>query len=111
MTEKTNKIDVFEKVNNYMLAEMEKGIIPWERTWFSEPTYNIVSGKPYSFLNKLMLGRSGAWATFKQWKQLGGSVKKGEKASAVCFWSFVNKEVEDEENPGEKINLIGYEAQ
>lgn len=105
MTEKTNKIDVFEKVNNYMLAEMEKGIIPWERTWFSEPTYNIVSGKPYSFLNKLMLGRSGAWATFKQWKQLGGSVKNGEKASAVCFWSFVNKEVDDETNSGEKTKI------
>jgi antirestriction protein ArdC len=28
-----------------------------------------------------------AWATYKQWEQLGGNVRKGEKAAKIIFWS------------------------
>ena len=35
-----------------------------------------ISKKPYSILNQMLLKHSGEYATFKQWQDLGGHVKK-----------------------------------
>ena len=55
----------------------------------------------------MLLGRSGEYATFKQVQEAGGYVRKGEKASMVVFWKWI--EQEDEET-GEKkeIPLLRY---
>jgi len=79
---------------------MEQGIIPWQKPWISNSkAISHATGKPYSLLNQLMLGRPGEYLTFKQCQQAGGKVKRGEKASIVVFWRFI--EQEDEET-GEK---------
>ena len=52
-------------------------------------------------INPFLLGMSGFespnWLTFKQAKELGGHVKKGEKASPIFFFKMIEKE--DEEYP------------
>ncbi len=35
------------------------------------------------------------WATFKQWKQRGASVRKGEKGCTIIFYKTLMREVED----------------
>ena len=60
--------------------------------------YNRISNKPYSLLNQILLGRDGEWATFKQWTDLGGHIRKGEKSSFVVFWKI---------QPYEDINADG----
>ena len=47
-----------------------------------------------------MLG-SGGWLTFKQAKELGGSVRKGEKGTQIVFWSF--PKIKDAETGEEKV--------
>ena len=41
------------------------------------------------------------YATFKQWTDLGGHIRKGEKSEFVVFWKILEKE-ETNEDTGEK---------
>ena len=48
------------------------------------------TGKRYSLLNQILLGcRSGEFVTFKEAQREGGHIKKGEKASMIVFWKFM----------------------
>lgn len=98
--------NIYEMVTDRIIAELEKGFIPWQRPWTGvrSGAFNRVSKRPYSILNQMLLMKPGEWATFKQWKDAGGSVKKGEKASMVVFWKVMQKE---EEKDGETI-IKGY---
>ena len=93
-------MDIYAAVTDRIIEQMEQGIIPWQKPWISNSkAISHATGKPYSLLNQLMLGRPGEYLTFKQCQEAGGKVKRGEKASMVVFWKFI--EQEDEET-GEK---------
>lgn len=95
-------MDVYNLVTERIIAQLEQGYIPWKKPWANclDGTFNRLSRKPYSLLNQLLLSREGEYATFRQWEQIGGRVKKGEKAEIVVFWKL--KEVEEESGDGEK---------
>ena len=60
-------MDLYQEITNRIMEQLENGIIPWEKPWIS--TRNAVShatGKPYSLLNQMLLGRPGEYVTFKQ---------------------------------------------
>lgn len=109
----TAKANVYEMVTERIIAELEKGIIPWEKPWTGvrSGAYNRVSKKPYSIINQMLLKHTGEYATFKQWQDLGGHVKKGEKSEIVVFWKIFEKE-ETNSDTGEKevkkIPLLRY---
>lgn len=88
--------NIYQEVTDRIIAEMEKGIIPWQRPWngVTEGAYNRVTRKPYSFVNQLLLKHDDAYLTFKQAQALGGKVKKGAKSEMVVFWKWNFKEVE-----------------
>lgn len=93
-------MDIYKEITERIITEMEKGIIPWEKPWIASG--NCVAhttGKPYSLLNQMLLGRPGEYITFNQCQKEGGRVKKGEKSHMVVFWKWI--EQEDEET-GEK---------
>ena len=85
---------VYEKITNQILNMLDKGVIPWRKTWDSIP--KNISGREYHGINKLVLMcaefGSPFWLTFKQAKNLGGYVKQGEYATFVIFWKM--KEIE-----------------
>lgn len=97
------KANVYEMVTTRIIEELEKGIIPWEKPWtgIRAGAYNRVSKKAYSMINQMLLKHTGEYATFKQWQDLGGHVKKGEKSEIVVFWKILEKE-EMNEDTGEK---------
>lgn len=84
-------LTVYKMVTDRIIQELEKGIIPWHRPWTGVRTgaFNRVSKKPYSILNQMILGKPGEYATFKQWKDLGGNIKKGAKSKFVVFWKSI----------------------
>ena len=93
-------MDIYAAVTDRIIAQMEQGIIPWEKPWISSSeAVSHATGKPYSLLNQMLLQRPGEYITFKQCQEAGGHIKKGEKASMVVFWKWI--EQEDEES-GEK---------
>lgn len=85
-------MNVYEIVNERIMALLAKGTAPWRMPWSpgaTEPK-NLVSGKGYRGINVLLLGTQGYvspyWLTFKQALDRGGSVRKGEKGTPVTFF-------------------------
>lgn len=104
--------NVYEMVTERIIEELEKGRIPWQKPWTGvrSGAYNRISKKPYSLLNQMLLGKAGEWASFKQWTELGGHIRKGEKSSFVTFWKV--QEIEEIKEDGTKeikqIPLLRY---
>lgn len=94
---------VYEMVTDRIIAELQNGIIPWCKPWHGthNGAFNRISKKPYSLLNQMLLRNAGEYATFDQWKKLGGHVRKGEKAEIVVFWKM--QTVEERNADGETI--------
>lgn len=104
--------NVYEMVTERIIEELEKGRIPWQKPWtgVKSGAYNRISKNPYSLLNQMLLGKAGEWASFKQWTELGGHIRKGEKSSFVTFWKV--QEIEEIKEDGTKeikqIPLLRY---
>lgn len=93
------KIDVYSKVTNKIIADLEHGNLTWLQPWQSGHAAGHISrplragGKAYRGVNVLMLWASAMesgfnsplWVTYKQAAELGGQVKKGEKGSLVVY--------------------------
>lgn len=91
--------DVYALITERMIALLESGTVPWKKPWQggeSGAPRNLVSLRAYSGINAFMLTmapyQSPFWLTFKQAKDLGGHVKKGEKGFPVIYWN--KKEIE-----------------
>ena len=97
------KKDIYEMVTDRIIEQLEKGYIPWQKPWTGvhDEAYNRISNKPYSLLNQMLLSKTGEYASFKQWTELGGHIKKGEKAEIVTFWKI--QPIEEENEDGEKV--------
>ena len=96
-------MDIYAEVTSRIIAEMEKGVIPWKKPWIaSGKCVSHATGKPYSLLNQMLLGKPGEYVTFNQCQQAGGRIKKGAKSQMVVFWKWI--EQEDEET-GEKKEI------
>ena len=86
-------MDIYAAVTDRIIAQMEQGQIPWQKPWIStRKAISHASGKPYSLLNQMLLGRPGEYITFKQCQEAGGHIKKGEKSSLVVFWKWLEQE-------------------
>lgn len=98
------KFDIYQVVTDKIIEKMESGNFSWVKGWSGtlDGAFNRVSKKPYSILNQMLLNHTGEYATFKQWGELGGKIKKGAKSEMVVFWSFIDKKEKDE-NGNEKI--------
>ena len=97
---KTNAhIDVFGIVTGKIIEQLNKGTIPWRKPWADAGLpKNIISGKHYRGINMMLLAMEGyehnLFLSFKQVKDLGGKVKKGEKGHMVVYWNQVDSKQE-----------------
>lgn len=101
-------MNVYEIVTERILAELEKGKIPWEKPWIGGIDCPIkhTTGEPYSILNQILLGEPGEYLTLNQCNKEGGRIKKGAKAKLVVFWKIIEKE--DEKSKTQKIPVLRY---
>ena len=89
-------MDIYAEVTSRIIQQMENGVIPWHKPWIaSGKAISHATGKAYSLLNQMLLGRPGEYVTFKQCQEAGGRVKKGEKAHMVVFWKWIEQEDEE----------------
>lgn len=110
------KRDVYQDVTNKILALMEQHGTDWNKPWRAAGgntlPVNIVSGKHYRGINIAILLSSGyenqVWGTYKQWKDKGAQVRKGERSTQIVFWKPMT--IEDKETGEEKDILFarGY---
>jgi antirestriction protein ArdC len=105
--------EIRQSITNRIVAALKQGKIPWRRPWTDVPNpaklpTNFVSKRAYSGINVPLLWLTehergypvSYWASFQQWRSMGASVKKGEKATQIVFYRQVKRTVERED--GEK---------
>src|SRR4029077_14514983 len=95
----SEKNDVYQIVTNKVIEQLEKGCVPWKRPWTSGGIpQNLITRRPYLGVNLWLLTSFGyshnLFLTFKQAKELGASVRKGEKAQIVIYWKEEEKQDE-----------------
>jgi antirestriction protein ArdC len=94
----TSKHDVYAIVTDRIIKQLEQGSIPWKKPWtgLGLPR-NLITKHPYRGINFLMLSsldhQSPYYISFKQLKDLGGSVIKGQTCQIVVFWKVLEKEI------------------
>ena len=82
-------MDVMAIVTEKIMYALEQGVIPWQKPWCTVGgAYNRMTGRTYSLLNQMLLRHSGEYASYKQWLEAGGVVKKGAESEIVVFWKF-----------------------
>ena len=101
-------MDIYAEITNRIMEQMESGVIPWRKPWVAAGTaISHATGKPYSLLNQMLLGRPGEYLTFKQVQAEGGKVRTGAKAQMVVFWKWIT--VTDDETQEEKeVPILRY---
>lgn len=121
-TATTPRLDVYSRVTNRIVDQLERGVRPWFKPWNAENAAGRITrplrfnGEGYKGINILMLWASAEeqgfncpfWLTFNQATELGGHVKKGERGSPVVFAStFKKSETQDDgEETEEKIPFL-----
>lgn len=99
------RADIYQTVTDQIIAELEKGVRPWQRPWSAGNMEGRVvlplrhNGIAYRGVNILSLWIAalakgyGApiWMTFKQAIDLGGGVRKGEKGSLVVYADSITR--------------------
>jgi antirestriction protein ArdC len=108
--EKSMKSDVYTRITDQIVAELEKGVRPWHKPWNAGHVAGPISrplrscGKPYSGINIGMLWATAMergysapiWMTFRQALELGAHVRKGEKGTLVVFASKITRTEQDD---------------
>ena len=120
--------DIYQEVTDTILAQLEKGVRPWQRPWETgmeaenpAPTLPLRhNGEPYRGTNVVLLWSAAAYAgydkptTYRQAQKLGGNVRKGEKGALVTFAkTWTKREVDSEigiEEEKEVPVMKGYTA-
>ncbi len=84
--------DAYQVITDRIIGQLEKGVVPWQKPWRGgeQMPRNLISGREYRGVNVFLLHamsyESPHWLTYKQAAELGGHVKKGERACPVVFW-------------------------
>ena len=95
----TDRQDVYTRITNAIVADLEQGVRPWVQPWESSHAAGEVSrplrfnGVPYRGINIVLLWVAAMrqrfscplWMTYKQAVELGGQVRRGEKGSLVVY--------------------------
>lgn len=90
---------IYQAVTDAIIAQLESGAAPWVKPWHADASAdkNLVTGKAYQGINRLILGMAGmaggfqsnTWASYNQLKAAGYNVQKGQKGTAICFYKPV----------------------
>ena len=110
------KFDGYQHITDSLIEAMESGVLPWRKGWTGGKAMELPrrhTGETYRGINVLLLwiaAQSRAygspfWMTFKQAKEYGGCVRKGEKGTQITFFNMLRKE-DKETGEERKIPLL-----
>lgn len=114
--------DVYTRITDQIVEALEQGVRPWMKPWDAEHAAGRITrplrhnGIPYAGINVVMLWSSAVaqgfaapiWMTFRQAKQLGGFVKKGEKGSLVVYANTITRTETDKETGEDEEREIPF---
>ncbi len=110
----TERADIYQTVTDAIIAALEAGTPPWRKPWNAEHAAGRITrplrhnSVPYRGINVVMLWMAAEakgysapiWMTYRQAAELGGQVRKGERASPVTYADKIKRR--DEETDEER---------
>ena len=98
-TRPCNRQDLYARVTDAIVADLERGVRTWTRPWSAEHLAGRITrplrhnGEPYKGINVVLLWSEAVargyaaplWMTFRQALELGGCVRKGEHGATVVY--------------------------
>lgn len=112
---KTQQSDFYQEITDQIIEALESGVKPWACPWEvssnSGMPENFATGNEYSGVNIMLLWMSAQknsfssnqWLTFKQARDLGGNVIKGERGTRITFYKTFDKEVIVDGKPEKEV--------
>ncbi|RYU92677.1 ArdC family protein [Emticicia agri] len=111
--------DIYTRITNKILADLEKGELTWRKPWNSAHLSENVqrplrwNNIPYTGINTVVLWSTAAeksydlphWMTFNQAVDLKASVRKGEKGTQIIYADQLLKEEEDKHGEKQIIQI------
>ena len=113
------KQDLYQHVTDKIIADLEHGELTWLKPWnagnmdgrITKPLRH--NGIAYSGVNVLMLWGAALeggycspfWMTFKQAKELGAHVRKGERGNLVVYANTITKTEEQDDGSEEERTI------
>jgi len=108
--EEKPRADVYARITDRIVAELERGVRPWVRPWSAANAAGRITrplrhnGMPYQGINVVLLWSeavargfaSSTWMTFKQSLELGGHIRKGESGTMVVYANKITKTETDD---------------
>lgn len=91
-----SKSSLRDSIAQDFVAALQEDQLPWQKMWAKQRAYNAATGNDYHGINAMWLAWQASqhgyedprWCTYKQAQDHGWQVRKGEKATAVEFWSL-----------------------
>ena len=119
MTKTATTTDIYTRVTNRIIADLEQGVRPWLKPWSAEHAAGRIlrplrhNGEPYAGINILLLWgaaeehgfASPTWMTYRQAAKLGAQVRKGETGSLVVYTDSIHKTDTDENGQESERNI------
>ena len=99
-TEARARVDAYyRRVADALIEQIERGTAPWSEAWKPGERalpYNVKSGKAYRGGNSVWLASTASrreysderWGTYRQVKELGGQVRRGQKGCKILYWQW-----------------------
>jgi len=107
-------LDCYQRITDRIIEQLDNGTIPWRKPWTcgeAGAPQNLFSRREYRGINTFLLAcqpyELPYWLTYRQAKELGGHVRKGEKSTPVVFWKWLEKP-DSETGETERIPLLRY---
>lgn len=123
MTAKTtDRPDIYARITDQIITALEQGVKPWTQPWNAAHAAGPVcrplrhNGQAYSGINVMTLWATAMekayaaplWMTFRQARELGGHVRKGENGAPVVYADTLVKTEVDERTGDETEAVIPF---
>lgn len=100
MTKVSEKVDLYQQVTNRIIAHLEKGEVPWRKTWSDYGlARNLATNHIYTGINMILMNclpyPIPYYMTFKQVQEQGGRIRQGAKAELVFYFNILFKDKAD----------------
>ena len=113
MRQKTSTEEYYKQFADDIITQIERGTAPWQKHWQpgeNRMPKNFSTGARYQGGNalQLMVKRTGRaygdhrWGTYRQIKEAGGQVRKGERGTTVLVYKPAVRADGKEATPGER---------
>lgn len=108
-------MDIYKMITTRIVDLLKAGCVPWHKPWaggYAGYPKNLISKKEYRGVNVFLLScmafASPYWLSFKQCRELGGAVKKGQKGCPIVYWKMIEKKDDNGEATEERIPMLKY---